>query len=119
VTSAVGAISPRARGAGPLAHRRDLRRGGDGGRVCRRAARGASKARNPQLSAPTTRAEFIALREARDAQLAAPHLLLPSVQVNVDAGKLPAPHANGNRYLVVPLNVLRPADELGRPKGGR
>lgn len=79
---------------------------------------GASKARNPQLSARTARAEFIAMRQARDAGLAAPRLLLPSVQVNVDAGRLPAPHANGKRYLVVPLNVLRPADELGRPTGG-
>ena len=88
-----------------------------GGRAVRwETTIGASKARNPQLSARTTQAEFIALREARDAQLAAPRLLLPSVQVNVDAGRLPAPHANGNRYLVVPLNVLRPADELGRPR---
>jgi glyoxylase-like metal-dependent hydrolase (beta-lactamase superfamily II) len=76
---------------------------------------GASKARNPQLSARTTKAEFVALRQARDAKLAAPRLLLPSVQINVDAGRLPAPHGNGKRYIVVPLNVLRPADELGRP----
>jgi len=76
---------------------------------------GASKARNPQLSAQTTKAEFVAMRDARDKKLAAPRLLLPSVQVNVDAGRLPGPHANGNRYIVVPLNVLRPADELGRP----
>ena len=88
-----------------------------GGRAVRwETTIGASKAQNPQLSARTTRAEFIAIREARDAQLAAPRLLLPSVQVNVDAGRLPAAHANGNRYLVVPLNVLRPADELGRPR---
>jgi glyoxylase-like metal-dependent hydrolase (beta-lactamase superfamily II) len=82
-----------------------------GGRAVRwQTTIGASKARNPQLSARTTKAEFVALREARDAQLAAPRLLLPSVQVNVDAGRLPVPRANGNRYLVVPLNVLRPAD---------
>jgi glyoxylase-like metal-dependent hydrolase (beta-lactamase superfamily II) len=80
---------------------------------------GASKAKNRQLSAATTKAEFIAMRRARDAGLGAPRLLLPSVQVNIDAGRLPPPHANGNRYLVVPLNVLRPADELGRPAGGR
>jgi glyoxylase-like metal-dependent hydrolase (beta-lactamase superfamily II) len=90
-----------------------------GGRAVRwQTTIGASKARNPQLSARTTKAEFVALREARDAQLAAPRLLLPSVQVNVDAGRLPAPHANGNRYLVIPLDVLRPPDELGRPKDG-
>ena len=38
-----------------------------------------------------------------------------SVQVNVDAGRLPAPHANGHRYLVIPLNVLRPASDVGEP----
>jgi len=78
---------------------------------------GISKASNIQLSAKTTKAEFVELRQRRDAQLAAPRLLFPSVQVNVDAGRLPAPHANGKRYLVTPLNVLRPADELGRPRG--
>jgi glyoxylase-like metal-dependent hydrolase (beta-lactamase superfamily II) len=77
---------------------------------------GQSKASNVQLSATTSRSEFVAMREARDATLAAPRLLLPSVQVNVDAGRLPAPHANGRRYLVVPLNVLRAADDLGRPQ---
>jgi glyoxylase-like metal-dependent hydrolase (beta-lactamase superfamily II) len=76
---------------------------------------GASKAMNPQLSARTSKAEFVAARTARDATLAAPRLLLPSVQVNVDAGRLPAPHANGRRYLVVPLDVRGRADELGEP----
>lgn len=76
---------------------------------------GASKAANIQLSAGTTKNQFVAMRQARDATLAAPRLLFPSVQVNIDAGRLPAPHANGKRYLVTPLNVLRPADEVGRP----
>jgi glyoxylase-like metal-dependent hydrolase (beta-lactamase superfamily II) len=77
---------------------------------------GASKRSNPQLSATTTREQFVTMRRARDASLAAPRLLLPSVQINLDAGRLPAPHPNGHRYLVVPLNVLRPADELGEPR---
>ena len=76
---------------------------------------GASRARNPQLCATTSREAFLALRQARDATLAAPRLLFPSVQVNIAAGRLPAPHANGHRYLMMPLNVLRPADELGEP----
>jgi glyoxylase-like metal-dependent hydrolase (beta-lactamase superfamily II) len=80
---------------------------------------GASKARNPQLDGRTTREAFVAARTARDATLKAPRLLFPSVQVNIDAGKLPAPHANGHRYLAIPLNVLRPADEVGAPKGKR
>lgn len=87
-----------------------------GGRAVRwETTIGASKAKNPQLGARTTKAEFVSFRKARDATLAAPRLLFPSVQVNVDAGRLPAPHANGNRYLVVPLNVLRPADDVGEP----
>ncbi len=87
-----------------------------GGRAVRwETTIGASKARNPQLSATTTREAFVAMRRRRDAGLPAPRLLFPSVQVNLDAGRLPAAHANGNRYLVVPLNVLRGADELGEP----
>jgi glyoxylase-like metal-dependent hydrolase (beta-lactamase superfamily II) len=66
----------------------------------------ASKARNVQLSAATSRAAFVALREARDAALAPPRLLIASVQVNIDAGHLPAPRGNGRRYLVTPLDVL-------------
>jgi hypothetical protein len=42
-------------------------------------------------------------------------LLFQSVQINVDAGRLPAPHQNGIRYLRLPLNFLKPADELGEP----
>jgi glyoxylase-like metal-dependent hydrolase (beta-lactamase superfamily II) len=76
---------------------------------------GAEKRNNPQLSAHTPREEFVTMRKRRDAQLAAPKLLFQSVQVNIDAGRLPAPHDNGVRYLALPLNFLRPADELGRP----
>lgn len=76
---------------------------------------GASKRNNPQLNARTTRQDFVSFRKQRDAKLAAPNLLFQSVQVNVDAGRLPAPHANGIRYLSLPLNFLRPADELGEP----
>jgi glyoxylase-like metal-dependent hydrolase (beta-lactamase superfamily II) len=76
---------------------------------------GKSKANNPQLKGDTTREEFVKFRTERDAQLNAPKLLLPSVQLNVNAGKLPEPRANGNRYLNIPLNVLHPANELGEP----
>jgi glyoxylase-like metal-dependent hydrolase (beta-lactamase superfamily II) len=77
---------------------------------------GSSKEKNPQLAARTTKPEFVAMRNVRDATLAAPRLLFPSVQVNIDAGRLPEPHANGHRYLVIPLNVLRPANEFGEPR---
>lgn len=72
---------------------------------------GASKAHNPQLSATTKRADFIAARQARDKMLAAPRLLYPSVQVNIDAGRMPAPRENGTHYLVVPI---KPVEEMTR-----
>jgi glyoxylase-like metal-dependent hydrolase (beta-lactamase superfamily II) len=64
---------------------------------------GESKAANVQLCSATTREEFVAMRRGRDATLAAPRLLYPSVQVNIDAGRLPAPHSNGRRYLSIPV----------------
>jgi glyoxylase-like metal-dependent hydrolase (beta-lactamase superfamily II) len=60
---------------------------------------------NVQLRADTPREAFVTARNARDKLLAAPRLLLPSVQVNIDAGRLPPAHANGKRYLVTPLRV--------------
>ena len=66
---------------------------------------GKSKANNPQLRAETTKEEFVKMREERDAGLAAPKLLLPSVQVNIDAGQLPKPRENGTSYLAIPLNL--------------
>ena len=50
--------------------------------------------------------EFIDMRTQRDATLAMPRLILPSVQVNIRAGHLPEPEDNGTRYLKLPLNVL-------------
>jgi glyoxylase-like metal-dependent hydrolase (beta-lactamase superfamily II) len=64
----------------------------------------ASKEANVQLRADTAREEFVARRRARDAKLEPPRLLYPSVQVNIDAGRLPKVHANGRRYLVTPLS---------------
>ncbi|WP_025040217.1 MBL fold metallo-hydrolase [Nitrosospira briensis] len=49
---------------------------------------------------------FVAMREARDATLDMPTLLLPSVQVNVRAGEMPLPERNGVSYLKIPLNVI-------------
>ncbi|HSQ65198.1 MAG TPA: MBL fold metallo-hydrolase [Polyangiaceae bacterium] len=76
---------------------------------------GASKRENTMLKESTSRADFVRARTSRDATLKAPRLLLPSVQVNIDAGRLPETHANGQRYLSIPLNVFRPADEVGAP----
>ncbi|MDB6145535.1 MAG: beta-lactamase [Pseudomonas sp.] len=49
---------------------------------------------------------FVAMRQARDATLEMPALMLPAVQVNMRSGRLPEPEANGIRYLKIPLNTL-------------
>ncbi|MEL7558707.1 MBL fold metallo-hydrolase [Stutzerimonas chloritidismutans] len=50
--------------------------------------------------------DFVAMRTARDATLAMPTLILPSVQINMHGGELPAPESNGTRYLKIPLDAL-------------
>ncbi|MCB9638926.1 MAG: MBL fold metallo-hydrolase [Myxococcales bacterium] len=68
------------------------------------------KASNVQLPNERDEATFVEFRTKRDKTLAAPKLLFQSVQVNVDAGKLPSPHPNKIRYLKIPVNVFRPED---------
>lgn len=76
-----------------------------GGRdFCAETTIGRSKAANVQLRSSTSREEFVAMRTQRDATLAAPRLLYPSIQINVDGGRLPSPRANGRRYLTIPLD---------------
>ena len=62
-------------------------------------------ARNVQAHAGVTEAEFVARRRARDATLAPPALLLPSLQVNIRAGALPPPTASGHVFLRLPVIV--------------
>lgn len=50
--------------------------------------------------------EFVAMRTARDKTLGMPHLILPSIQVNIRAGALPSPEDNGVSYLKLPVNAL-------------
>jgi len=50
--------------------------------------------------------EFVKMRTARDATLAMPTLILPSVQVNIRAGEMPPTEDNGVSYLKIPLNAL-------------
>ena len=59
--------------------------------------------KNVHLKDGVTEEEFVAMRTARDAKLAAPRLLLPSIQVNIRAGKFPPAEANGVRYLTIPV----------------
>jgi glyoxylase-like metal-dependent hydrolase (beta-lactamase superfamily II) len=61
---------------------------------------------NPHVKDGTSEDEFVAMREARDAKLAAPHLLMPAIQVNIRAGRLPPPDANGVRYLRIPVKLV-------------
>ncbi|MCB5424075.1 MBL fold metallo-hydrolase [Altererythrobacter sp. CC-YST694] len=51
-------------------------------------------------------AEFVAMRTKRDATLAVPRLILPSVQVNIRAGHLPEPEGNGISYIKIPVNAI-------------
>jgi len=64
----------------------------------------AQKAGNIHVREGVSEDEFVAMRTARDATLAMPALLLPSVQVNIRAGHLPEPEDNGVRYLKLPID---------------
>jgi glyoxylase-like metal-dependent hydrolase (beta-lactamase superfamily II) len=61
---------------------------------------------NIHINKTVSEAAFVELREGRDAQLGMPKLILPSIQVNIRAGKLPEAESNGVRYLKVPLDAL-------------
>jgi glyoxylase-like metal-dependent hydrolase (beta-lactamase superfamily II) len=63
------------------------------------------RAKNLQVKDGITEDEFVAMREARDASLEAPLLLMPSIQVNIRAGRLPPAEANGVRYLKIPVQL--------------
>lgn len=64
------------------------------------------KAKNIHMAKYRTEAEFVAAREARDRTLAMPKLILHSLQINTNGGRLPVPESNGRRYLKIPLDVL-------------
>jgi glyoxylase-like metal-dependent hydrolase (beta-lactamase superfamily II) len=65
----------------------------------------AERARNPHVRDGISEDEFVAKREARDATLAAPLLLLPSIQANMRAGGLPPADENGVRYFRIPVTL--------------
>lgn len=64
------------------------------------------RAKNIHLHDGVSQAEFVNMRTTRDATLAMPTLLLPSIQVNIRAGELPPADDNGVSYLKIPLNAL-------------
>ncbi|MES2492687.1 MAG: MBL fold metallo-hydrolase [Pseudomonadota bacterium] len=63
------------------------------------------RARNIHVHDGISEDAFVAARTARDAGLPSPRLLLPSVQVNIRAGRLPPAEANGTHYLKIPLRL--------------
>lgn len=69
------------------------------------------KATNIHMSKYLTEPEFVAAREARDRTLPMPKLILHALQINTNAGRLPAPEANGQRYLKIPLDLFDAAWE--------
>lgn len=78
-----------------------------GGRPLRWASTiGEERRTNVQLRDGTAKQDYLAFRHERDAGLGMPALILPSVQVNVRAGELPPPEANGVAYLKLPLDAL-------------
>ena len=66
----------------------------------------AQKLGNIHVKEGINEAEFVEMRERRDANLEMPRLIIPSVQLNIDAGQFPKPEDNGTRYLKVPINAL-------------
>ncbi|MCQ8184322.1 MBL fold metallo-hydrolase [Parvularcula maris] len=65
------------------------------------------RASNVHVREGTTEEAFVAMREARDATLTPPKLILPSLQVNIRGGSLPQPEEDGQVYLKLPVNGLR------------
>ncbi len=64
------------------------------------------RANNVHVHDGVSEDEFVAMREARDATLGMPKLILPSLQVNMRAGQLPPPEDNGQRYMKLPIDGL-------------
>ncbi|MDH5455250.1 MAG: MBL fold metallo-hydrolase [Gammaproteobacteria bacterium] len=64
------------------------------------------RANNIHINDSVSPDEFVAMREGRDSQLGMPRLILPSLQVNLRAGRLPEPEDNDIRYLKIPLDAV-------------
>ena len=62
------------------------------------------KSRNIHIGGNISEADFVKMRESRDATLCAPKLILPSLQVNIRAGALPPKAVDGHHYLTIPIN---------------
>ena len=67
----------------------------------------AQRGTNIHINDQTIKAEFVAMRNRRDATLAMPKLILPAIQINMNGGKFPEPEENGIRYLKLPFNYFK------------
>ena len=69
------------------------------------------KAKNIHLKDNPSEAAFVELRNARDATLPLPKLMLAALQINIRGGRRPTPEANGRAYLKIPLDYFEPRGE--------
>lgn len=67
---------------------------------------GEEREHNVHIRTGVSEDQFVAMREARDATLGMPRLILPSIQVNMRGGRLPEPEDNGTSYLKLPVDRL-------------
>ena len=67
---------------------------------------GEQKKKNIHIKSGKSKEDFVKLRDARDAKLAMPKLIVPSLQVNMRAGNMPEPDAQGDVFLKVPINKM-------------
>jgi len=73
----------------------------------------AAERGNIHLRDGTSEESFVAMREARDATLSPPRLLLSAIQVNIRAGRLPPADRDGGRYLRIPMSASESWEALG------
>lgn len=74
---------------------------------------GEQRAKNIHVCDGVSEVAFVTMRQARDATLDVPTLILPALQINIRAGQLPPAEADGVSYLNIPLNVLDNTDPRG------
>lgn len=67
------------------------------------------KKHNIHINESIKKEDFVQMRNQRDATLAMPKLILPSIQINMQAGQFPEPEENGIRYLKIPFNFFKPS----------
>lgn len=67
----------------------------------------AERESNIHLHGGVSEADYVAMRKKRDSTLEVPHLILPSLQVNMRAGELPPAEDNGTSYLKLPINLFK------------